>query len=167
MRIEKSKITDKDILRFFKKVEKLDANSCWNWLAGKWPRGYGHFSFCGKSVRANRFSYILHNKDIEPDSLYVCHTCDNPSCVNPGHLFLTDSPGNTKDKCEKGRQAKGIQNGNTVLTESQVLEIYSTYHSKTHFMGQKKLAKLYNVGKTTIKCIVQGITWAWLTKHIS
>lgn len=104
---------DNDILvrrridRFLSKI-KID-NECWYWMASKVGQGYGACSFYRDS-RAHRVSFRLFRGKI-PKSLCVCHSCDNPSCVNPKHLWLGTTQENTEDRYKKGRSASGDRNG--------------------------------------------------------
>ena len=97
--------------RFWEKVQKTD--SCWLWIGGKTDGGYGMFIDGMKIVgerRAHRISYCLHhNTKISDPSAFVCHSCDNPSCVNPEHLWLGDNLSNVADRVAKGRhRADGV-----------------------------------------------------------
>jgi hypothetical protein len=74
---------------------------CWEWVAAKDRDGYGQFKGNGH-VRAHRFSYDEFVGPI-PEGLQVLHRCDNPSCVNPEHLWVGTNADNMADKCEKGR----------------------------------------------------------------
>lgn len=94
---------------FLKKVNKTD-NGCWQWTGIKDPNGYGRFNFDGKQSSAHRYSAkYLGNKDIE--NMIVCHKCDNPSCVNPDHLFVGTTQDNKDDQIKKGRQPTGPTHG--------------------------------------------------------
>lgn len=86
---------------FFSNVEKTE--SCWNWK-GRSSRGYGLFN-AGKLIKAHRFSYIFYNRII-PKGKIICHSCDNPSCVNPGHLYAGTYKQNTQDMIQRNRQRK-------------------------------------------------------------
>jgi hypothetical protein len=79
------KITPPEI-RFWKKVNKLSDNECWEWQGCRHPIGHGRFvPSTGKHIYAHRFSYELVNGKI-PNGLVIHHKCFNPPCVNPAHL---------------------------------------------------------------------------------
>jgi hypothetical protein len=157
--------------RFWSKVNKTE--TCWLWQGAIWKsHGYGAFSYQGKNVRAHRFSYELHYGPI-PEEMHVCHTCDNPACVNPEHLFLGTNADNVADKVKKGRCPTGDKNGmrkhpesakrgeaiNTAkLTEADVLAIRALAATTT----QKQLASQFGVGQTAIQSILTRKSW----KHI-
>lgn len=86
--------------RFFEKVAKT--SDCWAWLAGKDKDGYGKIKINGKTLQAHRVSWVIHNGCI-PEGLSVLHVCDNPSCVNPKHLFTGTTLDNMRDRDAKGR----------------------------------------------------------------
>ena len=86
--------------RFLDKIEKT--SSCWNWLASKDRDGYGRIKISGRTFQAHRASWDIHNGSI-PEGMSVLHHCDNPSCVNPFHLFLGTALDNVRDRDAKGR----------------------------------------------------------------
>ena len=89
--------------RFWAKVEKRDG--CWKWHGATVNGGYGVINKGGRGeglIRANRYSYVLHYGNI-PDGLYVCHTCDNPECTNPEHLYAGTPQENQRDISDRKR----------------------------------------------------------------
>lgn len=95
--------------RFWAKVARSDG--CWLWLAAKDGCGYGHFyPESRKLMKAHRMAWELLKGSI-PDCLCVLHHCDNPSCVNPDHLFLGTKKDNTQDAIAKGRDKAWLDGG--------------------------------------------------------
>jgi hypothetical protein len=87
--------------RFWPKVDQSGGpDACWPWTAYCQPNGYGEFD----KKWAHRVAYELAIGPITPGGT-ICHTCDNPRCVNPSHLFLGTQGDNVRDMVAKGRHA--------------------------------------------------------------
>lgn len=74
---------------------EVDADTgCWVWMRGKNPSGYGYTTRGGKKISAHRVYWENINGPI-PKDMTVDHLCNNPSCVNPGHMVLATQIDNT------------------------------------------------------------------------
>lgn len=146
------------MIRFWAKVNKDTPNGCWVWTGGTTPDGYGNFRVNGVYHRAHRFSYAVHIGPI-PDGMYVCHTCDNPACVNPAHLWLGTNDDNMADMARKGRAQTrtGEESHWAKLTEDDVRAIRADRTS-----SQREIAARYGVHRSLISMIRSRKRWAWL-----
>lgn len=129
-------------------------NECWFWH-GATTGGYGRY----RGRYAHRVSYAFFYGGIPP-GMDVLHKCDQPSCVNPLHLFVGTDTDNMQDMIRKGRGnwARGEDSGKSKLTEEAVLEI--AYSLET---GRKMAAK-FGISEVCVSNIRNGVTWAHLTK---
>jgi len=156
-----------DINRFWSKVSVKYINNipnfddCMNWVGGKSNSDslYGCFYINGKNVQSHRFIYECFNGLI-PNGMLVCHSCDNPSCVNPYHLWLGTHQLNNYDKMIKGRSAKGSNHGNSKLTEYDIPNIVSMFP----IYDNAYIARQFNVNISSIRNIKIGKTWTHITK---
>lgn len=155
--------------RFWEKVKKSDG--CWEWQGSTAGSGYGQLKVPGASrIGAHRFSWELHYGPIPP-GLFVCHHCDNRTCVRPDHLFLGTSAENNADAARKGRFPKGKEsypgkhperyfrgqdNPNARLTDAAVRDIRRRCAAGE---SQRSLAREYGVDQTLISLVVLRKAW--------
>lgn len=140
--------------RFEDKVEIREGSDCHWWTATRDKKGYGQIKKNGKYVFAHRVSYELYKGPI-PEGLCVCHTCDNPPCVHPGHLFAGTLQQNSEDMVLKGRSVRGESNGRAKLTIGQVL----TIRNLSGQLSQTRIATMFDVSPTTVSGIVSRKSW--------
>jgi len=147
--------------KFYSNVQKTD--SCWVYSKSIEGSGYGYICVNGKTIGAHRFSYLIHYGKI-PHKMFVCHSCDNPSCVNPKHLFLGSHKDNMQDMVKKNRGSlkKGAHRPIAKLTETEVKEIFNLSGD----LSQRELAKKFSVSQGLISNILNHKSWKIVTASL-
>jgi hypothetical protein len=146
--------------RLWRHVRRGAPDDCWEWQAGRNRGGYGRMEIGHprRSFGAHRAAYLLCVGDI-PDGLDVLHSCDNPPCCNPAHLFLGTDCDNASDCIAKGRKAVGAATNCSGLTDEDVLAIRRRYAA---WETSVALAAEFRVHPNAVLAIVHGRTW----KHL-
>ena len=145
--------------RFWSKVDIGATDKCWEWMSYKNVLGYGRFHTAGKHHLAHRLSWKFTYGDI-PGGMCVCHHCDNPSCVNPRHLFLGTPKDNRRDAIRKGRvPSRGEKNNRSKLTENDVREIRKRLAQGE--LSQRDIGNEFGVSNQTVSNIKLGKNWNW------
>lgn len=144
-----------DILQsFLSKTRK--SRGCWQWLASKTRTGYGRMWINNGSFdSAHRVAYGLFVGRV-PKGKCVLHSCDNPWCVNPKHLWLGTQAENNLDKIRKGRanMPKGSAHGMAKLHEVHVRRIRTLID-----MREWEIAKEYGISMSLVGQIRRGEIW--------
>lgn len=135
---------------FDMKVDR--SGDCWLWTGLVDKDGYGLFPYARHQYRAHSVALTLDGRPV-PSGMYACHTCDNPRCVRPSHLYAGTPLQNMTDAVERGRTRRGSSSHAAKLTEDQVAEIKKA--DGTH----DQLAARYSVSRPTISLIKGGKTW--------
>jgi hypothetical protein len=145
--------------RFWDKVDIQGPDDCWEWTASThYRKGYGQFWAGGTMQLAHRYAYYLATGE-KPGELCVLHTCDNPPCCNPAHLWLGTVADNNRDMADKDRAAKGEDHGSSKLTERDIQEIRDWYEAGEL---QKDIAATYGISRRQVSRIVNKKNWGWL-----
>lgn len=160
-------VSQSTINRFWSKVKKTDG--CWLWTAYKTPitgmrGGYGQFGIGEEVYIAHRVSWHISIGPI-PDGIHVLHNCpggDNPTCVNPSHLFLGTHLDNMRDRDAKKRLPVGEDAFASKLTEDEVRALFSRSAA-----GEQSalLAKDFGISQGEVSMILNGKRWSHLGLH--
>ena len=151
--------------RFWARVDRSGGDDvCWTWLAVRNYFGYGRFWHKAKDQPAHRVAYQIAVGEI-PGGMCVLHRCDNPSCVNPQHLFIGTRADNALDMWAKNRGRGGSRPGSRVgelnpnakLNWDLVRELRHVHRESGS--GCRKLARLFGVSRTNIHHIITGRAW--------
>jgi len=146
--------------RFKAKTERL-ANGCLKWNGFVNQCGYPRISYKGKAYLGNRLIWELNFGKI-PEGKLICHTCDNPNCLELKHLYIGTPKDNMQDCILRKRHKTpiGSESTNTKLTEYEVNQIKIAFSKGVTI---RYISKKYNIGKSTAFRIKNGVTW----KHVN
>lgn len=144
--------------RFYSRVDVCNKNNCWEWKGRRDPNGYGRIDIGGRPVLAHRMAFMFAN-GFECEN--VCHSCDNPPCCNPNHLWAGNPKLNVADMVKKGRNKIcppmiGETNPASRLSKKQAMEILNSTESN------KELSIRFRVSATAVRYIKTGKNWRHL-----
>jgi hypothetical protein len=142
--------------KFWSQVERTE--DCWIWT-GETNRGYGVcYPHGPRPQKAHRIAYALTYGDFDP-KLFVCHRCDNPSCVRPDHLFLGTATENNADRAAKGRTTHPQPGVYFAPRLSFAIAEQIRIEHKRDGVTTRQLAKKYGCSLSTIYDIVRDRAW--------
>lgn len=158
LRVEE--IDARSICAFWSRVDRTDG--CWSWNGMRSASGgYGvMYVHAPKRVRAHRVSFALHFGRV-PAGRLVLHRCDNPSCVNPDHLFLGSHEDNMADMAAKGRartaDRAGARNPRAKLTAADVAIARALFSAR--LATAASLAERFGISLRQVRAVLRGDSW--------
>ncbi len=145
--------------RFWSKVDRsAGPAACWTWTAARGRHGYGIFLLNGGCSLAHRVAWFIENGSMPDPGVGVLHTCDNPPCVNPSHLFTGTHLENMADRGRKGRAASWVTGAKFGrLTNDDVRDI-----RRLHGVGVAavEIAHVFEVSRSSVYAITSGRNWS-------
>lgn len=150
---------EREVQTFWSRVDRSSETGCWPWLAGQFGNGRGAMHWGGRKTVAYRISWELEHGAPPPSDLFVCHHCDNPSCVRPDHLFLGTCADNNRDMREKRRDSPpplhaGESHPNATTPDALVREARERY--ALGGLTALDLANAYGVSATAMQDWLRG-----------
>ena len=139
--------------RFWAYVDIKNLDECWEWTGTKTAANYGLIYWNGKLEYAHRLSLEMDGRPV-PSRWHACHTCDNPPCVNPSHLFAGTPKENVMDKVSKGRHTYGETHPNAKLSNTEVKNIRKL---ASEGMFQSDIAHTYGLNESYVSELVAGL----------
>jgi hypothetical protein len=138
-----------------------DPQVCWPWTGATTSKGYGNIWWHGKNFPTHVVAFDECVDDI-PKGMMVCHSCDNPPCCRPSHLFLGNAQDNTDDMMIKGRHVSmsGENHGGAILIELEVREIFHLAWQGDFTL--QAIGNRFGVSRTLVRYIKYGQSWAHL-----
>ena len=151
--------------KIWDKVQFADYDQCWPWKGARNPNGYPIIHLGGKGSSTTLAARVAYKAFIGPipDGMQVCHTCDNPPCMNPLHWFLGTPQDNSDDMVSKGRSAdnRGERNPHARLSADDVETIR---YAVARRAPVRLLASIYGVTMPMIYHIKTGRFWKELVR---
>lgn len=134
--LRRADMTDKDIARFWAKVDK--SGGCWTWTGAAIPNKvgnkYGHIKFADNMVYAHRFVYALAHGEC-PTNLVIDHICHNTLCVNPNHLQAVTQQQNNENRIPNKSNKTGIR-GVSWQKVHHKYQVFVRSNGKLHYGGE-------------------------------
>lgn len=140
--------------RLWDRIDIQGPNDCWVYLGGRDKEGYGWITHQDRNI-------ATHQLVLGAVGTFVCHTCDNPPCCNPAHLYVGDPKSNTRDAMERHGFHIGEKNGNAKITDDIARAILDD--PRTGYGSGVAIARDYGVNPMTVTAIRTRRQW----RHLS
>jgi hypothetical protein len=148
-------LTQKESQKFWSRVQIVEGDGCWLWTAGKTGSGYGAIRMHGRQCLSHRIAFEDAYADVPP-GLKVLHTCDNPPCVRPDHLWLGTSKDNTDDMCAKGRNAFGEDHP---IAKLKCQDVENIRAMRAAGVSANAISEWYGVPYSSVAAIIDNRYW--------
>jgi hypothetical protein len=151
--IKKATVVEPD--RFWANADRPHGpDECWPWKNSTAAGGYGMIRTKAGRLKAHRVAYRLAHGPLT-EGMSVCHTCDNPACVNPAHLYQGTHKQNMRDRAARGRggDLRGERNGRARLTDDDIRAIRASDATNV------ALAAAFGVSDVMVSKVRRGVAW--------
>lgn len=140
---------------------QIDPTGCWIWTGFYDSHGYGVLTLTVGDVPGRMLRLKVHRLaadlwSVRGEGQDVCHSCDQPSCFNPEHLFRGTRLDNMRDASAKGRMAHYALRR---LSITDAEEVRRTYKPRDRYSGMRAMARRFGVSKVAILQILRGQTY--------
>lgn len=162
-----SPFTKSEGKKFLSRVRITKGDDCWIWMAGlnskKKGTNYGCTYIRGRRMLTNRVALEVELGRRISNQICVLHTCDNPQCCNPSHLYEGSKLQNAQDRERRNRRVceKGSERKNSKLDDEKVKEIRRLYrlHLKYKKFTKANLARMFRVDRVLITKVINKTAW--------